>query len=223
MFVKIDPSVTKEQRRDPRFQKLLADTEIFFDSPDSNHYKLLLGLHEGSHAYFARQAGAINIRFYGPTMYFDSRPQYGCPAISRSSCEWTPNGGSILSNIKAFLAGYIARRELSDSPNDHIAVGMDLQNCRDWFDRHVGTGDDAFKQVVADAEREILEDLKSQIVVGEMWAEAKRFVKEVFEPITPAPKTKRIKIGRNEPCICGSGRKFKRCCIDRLSPEPLTA
>jgi uncharacterized protein YecA (UPF0149 family) len=24
------------------------------------------------------------------------------------------------------------------------------------------------------------------------------------------------KIGRNDPCICGSGNKFKRCCLDKL-------
>ena len=23
------------------------------------------------------------------------------------------------------------------------------------------------------------------------------------------------KIGRNDPCPCGSGKKYKRCCIDR--------
>ena len=32
----------------------------------------------------------------------------------------------------------------------------------------------------------------------------------------PPPKTPIIrdtpKIGRNDPCICGNGRKFKRCC-----------
>ena len=22
-----------------------------------------------------------------------------------------------------------------------------------------------------------------------------------------------MKIGRNEPCICGSGKKYKRCCL----------
>jgi preprotein translocase subunit SecA len=25
------------------------------------------------------------------------------------------------------------------------------------------------------------------------------------------------KIGRNEPCHCGSGRKYKKCCLDRDS------
>ena len=25
----------------------------------------------------------------------------------------------------------------------------------------------------------------------------------------------KVKVGRNEPCPCGSGRKFKKCCLDR--------
>lgn len=28
---------------------------------------------------------------------------------------------------------------------------------------------------------------------------------------TPAP-SKSLKIGRNDPCICGSGKKYKKCC-----------
>lgn len=24
--------------------------------------------------------------------------------------------------------------------------------------------------------------------------------------------------GRNDPCFCGSGKKFKKCCIDKPSP-----
>ncbi len=33
-----------------------------------------------------------------------------------------------------------------------------------------------------------------------------------MNPITP---TRSEKIGRNEPCPCGSGRKYKRCCADK--------
>lgn len=29
---------------------------------------------------------------------------------------------------------------------------------------------------------------------------------------------RRVKIGRNEPCPCGSGQKFKRCCISKINP-----
>ena len=28
---------------------------------------------------------------------------------------------------------------------------------------------------------------------------------------------KRIKIGRNAKCPCGSGQKFKKCCIDKVN------
>jgi SWIM/SEC-C metal-binding protein len=31
-------------------------------------------------------------------------------------------------------------------------------------------------------------------------------------PVTPA---RSAKVGRNEPCPCGSGKKYKRCCADR--------
>ncbi|HEV8366882.1 MAG TPA: SEC-C metal-binding domain-containing protein [Pyrinomonadaceae bacterium] len=33
-------------------------------------------------------------------------------------------------------------------------------------------------------------------------------------PMAPAPGTKRP--GRNEPCICGSGKKFKKCCLNKV-------
>ena len=26
-----------------------------------------------------------------------------------------------------------------------------------------------------------------------------------------------LKLGRNESCPCGSGKKFKRCCIDKIN------
>jgi hypothetical protein len=39
----------------------------------------------------------------------------------------------------------------------------------------------------------------------------KRSLAEVHEP-DPAPPRFGTKVGRNEPCPCGSGRKYKRCC-----------
>jgi methionyl aminopeptidase len=30
-----------------------------------------------------------------------------------------------------------------------------------------------------------------------------------------------IKIGRNEPCPCGSGLKYKKCCMNQASPKPV--
>lgn len=34
----------------------------------------------------------------------------------------------------------------------------------------------------------------------------------VLAPPAVAPATPRVKVGRNAPCPCGSGRKFKKCC-----------
>ncbi len=38
------------------------------------------------------------------------------------------------------------------------------------------------------------------------------FWKARRQPATPSRRPKRRKVGRNEPCPCGSGRKYKRCC-----------
>ncbi len=42
----------------------------------------------------------------------------------------------------------------------------------------------------------------------------KRTVTE-FPDVKINKTTKRMKVGRNEPCPCGSGKKFKKCCIDK--------
>ena len=31
------------------------------------------------------------------------------------------------------------------------------------------------------------------------------------------------KVGRNDPCPCGSGKKFKRCCLERMEAEERSA
>lgn len=34
-------------------------------------------------------------------------------------------------------------------------------------------------------------------------------------------KTGKVKIGRNDPCPCGSGKKYKRCCMNAANPRPV--
>jgi uncharacterized protein YecA (UPF0149 family) len=37
--------------------------------------------------------------------------------------------------------------------------------------------------------------------------------------IPPTPKQAiRKRVGRNDPCPCGSGKKFKQCCLARTTP-----
>jgi hypothetical protein len=220
MRIRIDPSVTPAQRCDPRFKGLLANWETFFRSSKSADYKLKIGLHEAGHIVFAKRAGATDIRRYGPAMYWDSRLRYNCPIISKSSVAWTPNPNApVIANLKAHIGGYLVRRELSDEPNDNIAIESDLESCRKRFDSNVGAGEQAFQKALEEAEHDILEDLKDPAIVAEIWSEARRFVNEIF------PTPKKIKLGRNSLCTCGSRKKYKRCCInridriDRLVPE----
>jgi len=70
------------------------------------------------------------------------------------------------------------------------------------------------EDVLADGKDKALEDLRTgsgywfiQDTVSEMewWA--------CFEPALPRPTIlDKKKVGRNEPCPCGSGKKYKRCC-----------
>ena len=32
-----------------------------------------------------------------------------------------------------------------------------------------------------------------------------------------------VKVGRNDPCPCGSGKKFKKCCIEQFESSSTTA
>jgi len=48
-------------------------------------------------------------------------------------------------------------------------------------------------------------------------APKKKAPKKLFNKTPVRKPIKRIiKIGRNDPCGCGSGKKFKRCCINRV-------
>lgn len=40
------------------------------------------------------------------------------------------------------------------------------------------------------------------------------FVEQAEQPIDPrlSQTVQSLKVGRNDPCICGSGKKFKKCC-----------
>ena len=60
-----------------------------------------------------------------------------------------------------------------------------------------------------------IEDFRKQILTMELPSEAMRF--DLLQQLadiksdTPPPG-KQKKVGRNDPCPCGSGKKYKRCC-----------
>lgn len=50
-----------------------------------------------------------------------------------------------------------------------------------------------------------------------MGMEEKKYFKEMLSEPTPQ-QLKRIppKVGRNDPCPCNSGKKFKKCCLNYI-------
>jgi len=54
-----------------------------------------------------------------------------------------------------------------------------------------------------------------QIVVG-IEPDMPEDISEVERLLNPPkPKQAEPKVGRNDPCPCGSGKKFKKCCMNR--------
>jgi uncharacterized protein YecA (UPF0149 family) len=60
---------------------------------------------------------------------------------------------------------------------------------------------------------------KQFFVAGDREEEMKKMQAALSEvearPETTVNQVRRVKIGRNDPCPCGSGSKFKRCCINK--------
>ena len=225
--VKISPTVTDTQRADPRFISLLRQCEVFFNSESfTPQFRRNLSLHEAGHILYARRYGATNIQFHGPTMYWDCRPEYGydCPAISRSAVFFTtPTKGEAKDILKMHIGGFIFREVLSDEPNDNVAISMDVDGARRWHQSEIGGTEKEFQEVIAQARKEILADLKSEEFKKLVWDTAKEFADAVF----PKPNVKRRitppRVGRNDPCPCGAGKKFKRCCGVSIPAPNLTA
>ena len=55
-----------------------------------------------------------------------------------------------------------------------------------------------------------VEEQRLQREIHRLEAEKSRLTQEQYEEEEPPPKKK---IGRNDPCPCGSGKKFKKCCM----------
>jgi hypothetical protein len=68
---------------------------------------------------------------------------------------------------------------------------------------------------VNDEERQMLDDRSasvSQIISGEVRLQRQIPPSGALSRALGSPTPDRVKVGRNEPCTCGSGVKFKKCC-----------
>jgi uncharacterized protein YecA (UPF0149 family) len=59
--------------------------------------------------------------------------------------------------------------------------------------------------------------LKEQFRLEAAVEELKHLQEMQLDPTKKQLARKPPKVGRNEPCPCGSGKKFKKCCLERKS------
>ena len=75
---------------------------------------------------------------------------------------------------------------------------------------------DMFKDLLLSANEETLKVLTRVKVmeVEEEHAETKSFhYNQAADGAVTAPKKAKAQVGRNDPCPCGSGKKYKKCCM----------
>ncbi len=62
---------------------------------------------------------------------------------------------------------------------------------------------------------ELCEDRGWHVIVG-IEPEGPEDISDLERLLSPPQPAKQTTVGRNEPCPCGSGKKFKKCCLGRL-------
>lgn len=79
---------------------------------------------------------------------------------------------------------------------------------RNLHDELVDNGDVTFEEIYADFMRLLPNTLKAYAFTGRKLYEQQLATSEKLEPHVAEPK-----VGRNDPCPCGSGKKYKQCCL----------
>ena len=186
--VSISETVTAEQRIDPAFIKLHKESEAFLNSTAfTARYRRKLSLHEGAHAYYARRANAINIKYRGPMMTWHAK--LDCPFIVRASVDYTlPVTVTPIEAIKVCIAGFVLP-EYYGTPNEPISIEGDMDRAKRWFAELVGGTKEEFETEFLNAKAEILAEILIPSVQEGIVAEMTRFLSEVF-PVPTPPRAK---------------------------------
>jgi preprotein translocase subunit SecA len=54
---------------------------------------------------------------------------------------------------------------------------------------------------------------------------SRQWVVKGYAPFELLPRelknSNKLKVGRNDPCYCGSGKKYKKCCLDKDNKLPM--
>ena len=107
--------------------------------------------------------------------------------------------------------GFLSGLQFNDRAWSLLAVGQPA-----WFApfMRLGTEDGmAITNKQGDADRWIDAIVPSLVQIAAFWAARRAMPVDAPMPAMPLLRTT-PKVGRNDPCPCGSGKKFKKCCGD---------
>jgi len=110
-----------------------------------------------------------------------------------------------LNTLLALFNDFIEGGEKADY--DEFIEGTEKADVTVWFDGEKGLMTEANDKKEA-------ED-KNGFSVTTVLYSSKAFEKmmELSEPLSAPVQNNDQKVGRNDPCICGSGKKYKKCCL----------
>ena len=118
-------------------------------------------------------------------------------------------------------------RSVDEKWMDHIdamdelkgSIGLNAYAQRNPITEYRIQGADMFDAMVADIRESTVMRVLSAVPRSSVSIERKQVAKPLVEgfaggkmPEKKAPVRKAVKVGRNDPCPCGSGKKYKKCC-----------
>ena len=98
------------------------------------------------------------------------------------------------------------------------SIGLNAYAQRNPVTEYRLVGADMFDNMIADIKETTVLRILSAVPRREAPIERKQVAKPLVEGFaggkmpTRAPAKKAVKVGRNDPCPCGSGKKYKKCC-----------
>ena len=101
------------------------------------------------------------------------------------------------------------------------SIGLNAYAQRNPVTEYRLVGADMFDNMIADIKETTVLRILSAVPRREAPIERKQVAKPLVEGFaggkmpTRAPAKKAAKVGRNDPCPCGSGKKYKKCCMQK--------
>jgi len=114
--------------------------------------------------------------------------------------------------------------QLNNMDNLREGIGLRGWGGRDPLVEYKIEGYSMFQEMMRGVREEIIGMIFKVQLVGPEEARPKPRVVSYGAPPKEAPKpvvSKKIKVGRNDPCPCGSGKKYKKCCLLREESRSL--